>query len=69
MKKISLKNVKETLSRKEMKSISGGSGGFWKDAFYGTVLNWTVGVMWDDYKSRSGGAYSASGRAASMGPY
>nr|WP_315170971.1 hypothetical protein [uncultured Flavobacterium sp.] len=27
MKKISLKNVKETLSRKEMRVISGGSGG------------------------------------------
>ncbi len=26
MKKISLKNVKETLTRKEMRSISGGSG-------------------------------------------
>lgn len=28
MKKISIKNVKETLSRKEMRTISGGYGAF-----------------------------------------
>lgn len=42
MKKISLKNVKETLSRKEMRSIAGGYS--WLYCFYHTEVN----AFWHD---------------------
>jgi natural product precursor len=37
MKKISLKNVNETLSRKEMRTIAGGYGGSYKCCWTGTT--------------------------------
>lgn len=52
-------------------SINGGGGlrDFIWDYTIGKVVDFCVDNMINDWNSRSGGAYSASGRYASMGPY
>jgi natural product precursor len=57
MKKISLKNVENTLSRKEMRSISGGSGGSGCCIAYGSgAVQWSCG-----YSVSSAQAYYRGG--------
>ena len=55
MKKISLKNVESTLSRKEMRAISGGYSRLY--CWYHTELNIPFGIH------NSHGSYSACRRA------
>ena len=68
LEKMSIANVEGKLTRNEMKTVIGGRFSF-TDYLIGEAISWTVEMIYNDYKSRSGGAYSASGRVASMGPY
>lgn len=69
LEKMSIANVEGKLTRNEMKTVIGGKGFSFTDYLIGEAISWTVEMMYKDYQSRSGAPYSASGRAASMGPY
>ena len=65
------KAKKEVVVEKQLLNAitGGGIGDFILDYAIGKVADILVEQMVKDWNSRSGGAYSASGRYASMGPY